>query len=184
MTVPIPTHSPRFQTGAALIVSMVMLLVVTAIGVAVMGSSHLELLMSNNSHLQTDAYRNAEIAINEGLKITNLPVAINTLAPNPNDITTWDNSTFGTPVTSPSGTVIGRYAVEYLSHDVYTIAGINFLDTTSPCPPGGLNFCLDIYRAWAIGTDGKGATRLLQETYTVVTGYDVIPSWRNFVEIK
>lgn len=156
-----------------------MLLVVTAIGVAVMGGSRLELLMSNNSYFQTDAYRNAEIALKVGL--TNLPTTPNTLTPDPNILSNWlSNSFTTTSVTTPTGT--GKYAVEYLGHEVYTKSPLAYLDATSSCITGSANFCLDIYRVWALGTDGKGATRLLQDTHTVATGD--IATWDNIVEIQ
>ena len=159
---------------------MIMLLVVTAIGVAVMGGSHLELLMSNNSYFQTDAYRNAEIALKQGLN--NLPATINTLGPpDPNDISTWNSGTFGTPVTTPTGT--GRYAVEYISSDMYNPFPLLYGYPTSSCAGGstGMLICVAIYRVWGFGTDGKGATRLLQETYSAS---NALPSWRSITEIQ
>ena len=159
---------------------MIMLLVVTAIGVAVMGGSHLELLMSNNSYFQTDAYRNAEIALKQGLN--NLPTTFNTLSPDPNDITTWDSGTFGTSVTTPTGN--GRYAIEYIGRDIYSKFPLFYFSSSTTCPiSDSAYFCVDMYRVWGFGTDGKGATRLLQETYTV-SSYGAIPSWRNIAEIQ
>ena len=170
-----------FQLGAALIVSMIMLLVVTAIGVAVMGGSHLELLMSNNSYFQTDAFRNAEIALKGGLN--NLPTAFNTLSPDPNKIITWDNTSFGAPVTTPTGT--SRYAVEYISRDKYNKIPLFYVSPTVTCPgPGGTEFCVDTFRIWGYGTDGKGAARLIRETFSRVISFDGIPSWHNITEIQ
>ena len=178
----IPTNPKSFfQLGAALIVSMIMLLVVTAIGVAVMDGSHLELLMSNNSYFQTDAYRNAEIALNEGLN--NLPTIVNSLGPpDPNDITTWYNGTYGSPVTAtiPSGGT-ARYAVEYISHEVFDLS-LTYRGSSLTCSSGSL-FCVNSYRVWGYGTDGKGATRLLQETYSFVVNNPAILPWHNITEI-
>jgi PilX N-terminal len=171
-----------YQTGAALIVSMIMLLVVTAIGVAVMGGSHLELLMSNNSYFQTDAYRNAEIALNQGLN--NLPSTLNTLSPDPNVISNWNSGTLGTPVTTPTGT--GRYAVKYLSLDLYDKLSLSYMGPSTLCAvgPGSSNFCVKVYQVWGYGTDGKGATRLIHETYSVVVGNGAIPKWHTITEIQ
>ncbi len=54
---------PRQQRGAALIVSMMMLVAITLIGVAVMSNSRLEWLMSTNSALQTSTYPQTEAAL-------------------------------------------------------------------------------------------------------------------------
>ena len=167
------------QLGAALIISMIMLLAVTAIGVAVMGGSHLELLMSNNSYFQTDAYRNAEIALKQGLN--NLPTTINKLGPaDPNDISTWSSGPFGTPVTTPTGT--GRYAVEYVGHNLYTISPFHYVNSATSClGPNAMTFCVNMYHVWGYGTDGKGAKRLLLETYSAS---NALPSWRSITEIQ
>ena len=60
------TSSSRTQNGAALIVSLVLLVATTLVGVFVMSSSHLEWLMSNNSRFQTDAAMRAEAVIQQG----------------------------------------------------------------------------------------------------------------------
>src|SRR3569623_1602824 len=51
------------QQGVALIISMILLLVITLIGVAVMGGSRLEWLMANKSHFQSDAAMRADATL-------------------------------------------------------------------------------------------------------------------------
>ncbi len=65
-THPAPPPTPRHQRGVALVVSMMMLVAITLIGVAVMNSSRLEWLMAANSALQTSAYTQAEAALIAG----------------------------------------------------------------------------------------------------------------------
>lgn len=63
---PVPPQTSRAQRGVALVVSMMMLVAITLIGVAVMNSSRLEWLMAANSAFQTSAYTQAEAALRAG----------------------------------------------------------------------------------------------------------------------
>ena len=175
------------QKGAALIVSMVMLLVITAIGVAVMSGSHLELMMSNNSQLQSDSFRNAEISLAKGAN--NLPPNPTApLTPDPSNIDNWANNALNitpTSVTSAAGSVIGSYVAEYLSHSTYSrTAPYNYVNSTNPCQSGDPDFCLDVYRIWAYGVDAKGAKTLLQKTIikTKTQPTPILPA-NNFAEM-
>ena len=60
---PTSTQNPPRQRGAALIVSLMMLVAITLIGVAVMSNSRLEWLMATNNALQTSTYPQAEAAL-------------------------------------------------------------------------------------------------------------------------
>lgn len=55
--------SPINQRGAALVVSMMMLVAITLIGVAVMGNSRLEWLMASNSNAQTSIVAKVQTAL-------------------------------------------------------------------------------------------------------------------------
>jgi hypothetical protein len=181
------------QKGAALVVSMVMLLVITVIGIAVMGGSRLELLMANNSHLQTDAQRNAEIALAAGLdppSINNPPTlfppppsSISTLSPQDlADVTKWSDGTItGTPVTTATGSA--AYVVEYLGCSKYNpTIPLSFLDNV--CGGSSTSFIFALtYRVWALGTDGKGAARILKSTRTLINN-QVIPTYSGLPGIK
>jgi hypothetical protein len=173
------------QRGAALVVSMVMLLVITVIGIAVMGGSRLEWLMANNSHFQTDAYRNAEIALVQGLATignppTLLPYISAPSTPSPPqdlaDITKWNDGTVvSVPVTPTPPTGSGAYVKEYLGCSEYINPApsppyyLQFVPITAPgnCT-GSTNIIAYTYRVWALGTDGKGAARILQATRSLI----------------
>jgi len=185
------------QKGAALVVSMVMLLVITVIGVAVMGGSRLEWLMANNSHLQTDAYRNAEIALAAGLSTTSIsnPPMVFPPAPvgspmNPQllaDVTMWSNGSF-TSISVPTPTGSAAYVVEYIGCSEYL-----YTPPTPPAPPPPVTYANDTctdstashvfaytYRVWALGTDGMGAARILQTTHTLINNQVPVaslPGW-------
>ena len=166
------SNFPYTQKGAALVVSMVMLLVITVIGIAVMGGSHLEWLMANNSHLQTDAYRNAEIALAQGLgTIANPPTAFPTL-PTPSyqdltDVTKWSDGTI-LSTTVPTATGSAAYFVEPVKCSQYTPpTPLSFVNNNCATATTTRVFAY-IFRVWALGTDGKGAARILQSTRTVI----------------
>ncbi|MEK7322847.1 MAG: PilX N-terminal domain-containing pilus assembly protein [Pseudomonadota bacterium] len=61
-----PPQTPHTQRGVALVVSLMMLVAITLIGVAVMNSSRLEWLMAANSQFQTSTYTQAEAALRAG----------------------------------------------------------------------------------------------------------------------
>jgi len=178
-------HPSTAQRGAALVVSMVMLLVITVIGVAVMGGSRLEWLMANNSHLQTDAYRNAEIALVQGLATIGNPPTPNPYPSAPlitwppqdlADVTKWNDGTVvSIPVAPTPPTGSGAYVKEYLGCSEYInsspLPPYHLQSVTIATPgncPGSSNIIAYTYRIWALGTDGKGAARILQATRTLI----------------
>lgn len=72
----LPSHTN--QCGAALIVSMMMLVAITLIGVAVMGNSRLEWLMTSNSNAQTNVITSTQTALGlaENRVITNVCTSV------------------------------------------------------------------------------------------------------------
>jgi len=158
-------HAQR-ERGVALVVSMVMLVAITIIGVFVMNSSHLEWLMSNNSRFQTDAEMRAEAALRDGEKtIENPPSpwdstnglynsATLTGTMDPRKVSSWANlNTLNATTLAPA-----QYVVESL--------GASCLGSSSSSNPLGPISCgsqpgwtylkIDTYRVWALATDGKG----------------------------
>lgn len=159
------------QRGAALIISMIMLLVITVIGVSVMGGSRLEWLMASNTHFQSNAYMNAEAALNAGL--ATLPSAMPSppatlwtppaLPVDATDVNNWNTGSVGATTT----TATGEYIVEYLGCSEYA--------NPSLLPPTFSGACgtpstiqIHTYRVWARGTDSKGASRILSAIHTLV----------------
>jgi type IV pilus assembly protein PilX len=73
-----PPIAPRTaQRGAALVVGLVMLLVLTVLGVSGMNTATLELVMANNTQAQQTAFQAAETAIDlsigNGTYLTSVP---------------------------------------------------------------------------------------------------------------
>jgi len=165
MTTTFPKYFALYQRGAALIVSMVMLAVITMIGISVMGGSRLELLMSNNNNLQMDALRNAEFALAAGLSSSLPTSAPPQLTPDPSKIDSW-NAITSTAANPPWGGS-GKYAVEYLGRRAYAIGTFNFVPISGSCTSTATRFCMDTFRVWALGVDSNGAARILQSVHRV-----------------
>jgi type IV pilus assembly protein PilX len=74
----LPSISPRTaERGAALVVGLVMLLVLTVLGVSGMNTATLELVMANNTQSQQTAFQAAEtavdLAVGNGVFLTSVP---------------------------------------------------------------------------------------------------------------
>jgi Tfp pilus assembly protein PilX len=157
-----------------LVVSLVMLVAITLIGVFAMSSSRLEWLMSSNSRFQTDSELRAEVALQEGedaaaaiadpgsfdwtsndAYYSNLTIP-DSLSDDPRDIANWDAGAFHTLNAVTVGAA--EYLVEYMGCSDTSGGGCG-----SPCPAGIT--CLHTYRIWAHAADGKGAGRIVQSTY-------------------
>ena len=83
---PLPSHFPaprNAQTGATLIVGLVLLLVLTVVGVSGMNTATMEITMAANTQYQEDAFQLAEdgieIAIGTRAYATDLPRTIDWL---------------------------------------------------------------------------------------------------------
>lgn len=197
------------QEGAALIVSMVMLVVMTLIGVVAMSGSHLEWLMTNNSQLQSSAYRNAIVAMQAGLNDPAIPSSPNPpppgaqslsppgglLAPsNLSDPSKWSDGTVASnAVVNAQCTATCKYIVEYLGCSVFSPpppspAPQLAVPSADACNADPNDISMHTYRVWAYGNDGKGAARILQmvvrRTYNVGTAPPAMkpPLYSNWTE--
>ena len=180
----LPTHHFDSQRGVALVVSMVMLVVITLIGVMVMNGSRLEWLMTNNSRFQSDAETRAEatLTVAENDITTNFITAnpngavssfawpnpdqfyssSSPLVPDPRNLTNWtgafSSGDASAAIGAPAGTA-NNYVIEYLGCAPQPVL------PPSGCYYGG-TFLLT-FRAWARSTDAKGTARIAQEIYSI-----------------
>jgi type IV pilus assembly protein PilX len=60
-------NNPRRQRGAALVVGLVLLLVLTLLAVSTMRTASLELLMAGNAQFRENAFRLAEASLADGV---------------------------------------------------------------------------------------------------------------------
>ena len=157
------------QRGAALVVSLVLLVAITLIGVFVMSSSHLEWLMSSNSRFQTDAEMRAEAALVDGEEDVKTIIADATtfawatpdayyaspLPADPRNIANWVSP--GTFITVNAATIPpAKYLIEYMGCTVKFGGG--------GCQSPG-TISINTYRIWAYAADSKGASRIVQSTF-------------------
>lgn len=70
-------ENPKKQTGAALIVALILLLVITMLGVSAVSTSSLEILMAGNSQYSQQAFQAAESAIESEIALGNLSTSLN-----------------------------------------------------------------------------------------------------------
>ena len=110
--------SAQTQKGAALVVSLFILLVMTLIGITSLNTSLLEEKMSSNTQLKTASFQDAEAAINAAIREVESPTSgkLKTALKNSED------ETDGPVITPPSGSGInGTVGLEYIEDRV--IAG-------------------------------------------------------------
>lgn len=165
----IPRNLHR-QHGAALVVSLVVLVLVTLIGVASMQTSNMEVVMATNSQARTTALADAENALVDGETdiTTNYPgtplfdwsadtsdglYTIGDLAGATLTVVDW--STVAGTETAPSG---GQYTTEYLGP--FTTAGASLT-----MGAGGAVDKRYVYRITGRGVFGDGGTRFVQSVF-------------------
>ena len=72
-----PLRQTGKQHGAALVVGLVLLMVLTILGISGMNTATLELTMASNAQFQQDAFQAAETGIDIAISSTQLSAAIN-----------------------------------------------------------------------------------------------------------
>lgn len=162
---------PRQQYGVALIVSLVMLVVITLIGLAVMGGSRLELLMVNNTRYQTDASIRAEAALRDAeVAISLNPLAFTSgpTASDPRNPSNWNGALPAVDATTPTAftaLTTNQYVVEYMGcRRSDTSIPLDFdCGTRTAC--SALEPCIDTYRVWGYATDNSGSTRIAHSVF-------------------
>ena len=196
-------HTSLFgtQRGIALVVSLVMLVAITLIGVFVMNSSRLEWMMSSNSRFQSDAGIRTEAALRDGENtIVSTPFISWDITPgfynsstlintkDPRKVSNWSNFTSIIATTMTPA----RYIVEYLKQSC--LKNLFPFDTTILCtsPPGSIYIRINTYRVWALASDNKGTARIAQSTYrkidnpnpALIIGGNTIPTGTTFQRIN
>ncbi len=134
----------RRQEGAALVVGLVMLMVLTLLAVSGMNTATLELQMAGNSQFAENAFQAADTGINRALAIGGFNTALPVIAP---------------MAVMPSGD---------------TITSVTTFDTATPVPDGGYSmgtgtgfqaFHFDIVSQ---GTAARGATATNTQSFYIV----------------
>lgn len=167
------THGPFRQQGVVLIMSLVILLVLTLLGVAAMRSSNLQIVMSGNSQFQVEALSRAEATIRagetliEGLLTGTLPpTGYYDISPTSTSgavaIDDFINYAWvttpgpGQNAIAPPGINDSAYVIEYTGDKPVPGEGV------SSEIPGGRVY---VFKITARSTSSRGATRRIQSIY-------------------
>ena len=168
---------PQTQTGVALFISLVLLLVLTIIGVSSVQTTTLELRMSRNEHDRLLAFQSAESALRDAEvaleAVANTTVFDGTnglyqIANMGNDEVWWDNATWGgansiAAPTNIAGTAgQARYIIEHMGA---ILREENAYQQDGPYQVSGSDR-IDMFRITARGIGGTdNAVVMLQTTY-------------------
>jgi len=191
------------QRGAALVVSMMMLVAITLVGVAVMGNSRLEWLMATNSNLQASVLPRAQKTLvdaenwltalvvcnatpcnSRNTNWDNTPDALfnnvsgtDPLPVNPRVVASW-NGLASNNATDSAGNIIGRYIVVYQGCAFFPPGAV--VQPGTVCGDNGTPFT-DTYEIWALSADANGAARIVRSTFITTTTFSVVTgtsTWR------
>jgi len=177
VTVTPSSYQVVLQRGVALVVSLVMLVAITLIGVFVMSNSHLEWLMTNNSRFQSDAFMLAEDTLKSAeATIPNEPAGISwgdpyfddsaplysdPLPSDPNQLSNWSAYTTQ-PLTILEPGTINHYVIDYVGCTIHMAVPANPADCSDIS-----NTRIYTYRVWARSISSNGASRIIRSTFTV-----------------
>lgn len=172
------------QTGAALIIAMIMLLILTILGVAVMESSVIEERMAGNFMDRNRAFQAAEIALRDAeewiASQTSPPIAgvgvVDSIGGVINNVDSWwldddvaawswwesnaiaidsDSDTSASGVNAPEGlNELPRYVIEEYNAVCDTVVDVNSRD------------CILVYRVTAMAISGRNTTVMLQSLFS------------------
>lgn len=161
-TNPVKRHT---QSGAALVVSLMMLSLMTAIGVAAMDTTILELKMAGNMQAEIDAFNNAESTLR--LAESNVLAEANDAIPA--NFTGWLYNSADTLPSSLNNGNSGagdnaRYIVQYIG--AFALAG----ESSALNSTGGISgSAIHIFQIDARSDDtGQGAIQIVRSTYATL----------------
>jgi len=159
------------QRGLALIMSLVILLVLTLLGITSMNTSNLQSLMTSNSQYQTSALNTAEQAIIAAQNVVNTyiaqpagttaPTGYSVMAANTNGIDVYSFDWSSSAAASLDSNT--QYIVEY--------AGATPLDSASLAwyqDQGISGDKVHVFRMTARAETSRGAARLLQSVFVTL----------------
>lgn len=161
------------QRGAVLIIALIMLLILTILGVAVMESSVIEERMAGNNMTSARVFQMAELALREAeadiQALTQAPIAgahafVNQLSePEPTlnawwedgsiDAAFWEDDAVDGPADAANG-IESDYYIEEYTYVCDEVVDVNLED------------CTVVYRITARAAGGRNSTVLLQSLYS------------------
>lgn len=167
--------SRHYQRGASLVVSLILLLMMTVLGLAVLRNTTLEERMSANMLDRTFQFQAAESALREGEALTDTGVTVPSsgcnggvcATPGVGDADRWLDTSFdGWRVSDGTGnrddTITTQYFVEYMGNDAYGPECTTSKSTSSSTDP---NCAMRRYRITARSQGEGRAVVILQSNY-------------------
>lgn len=174
--------NPQKNTGVALFISLVLLLVLTILGVSVVQTTSLEIRMARNEHDTLLAFQAAESALKDAevvLELTTSTFAFNDTGvgglwdmPDMNDGNRWEDDaiwTDGRSIVAPTAmaAVAGQAQPRYIIEHIATVQrDENAYQQDNSYNSAGSSDSVDVFRVSALGFGGSLNSRvLLQTTY-------------------
>jgi type IV pilus assembly protein PilX len=177
----VPQHPGR-NTGVALFISLVLLLVLTILGVSVVQTTSLEIRMARNEHDTLLAFEAAESALRDAeavIEATTSTVLYNDAGngglwnlPELTDGNRWENTAIWsdgrsimapTPVDAVAGQVQPRYMIEHIAS---VQRDENAYQQDNKYNNAGTADSVEVFRVTALGFGGSPNSRvMLQTTY-------------------
>ena len=172
----------RKNTGVALFISLVLLLVLTILGVSVVQTTSLEIRMARNEHDSLLAFQAAESALIDAeatLEATTSTFAFNDTGiaglwstPDLNDGNRWEDTAIwsdGRSIVAPTAVdaVAGQAAPRYMIEHIATVQrDENAYQQDNEYNAAGSSDSVDVFRVTALGFGGSPNSRvMLQTTY-------------------
>jgi len=173
MKTPTAKRKPQIgrQHGAALIMSLVILVILTLLGIASMNTANLQLLMTGNAQYQTVALSRAEQVIREAEAVVDaiVPGVTPAITDGYHDITTIsevDLSTFTWPDNQTGDSTLvanSKYIIEYSGNKKLPSTTFKFING-KPI----IGDKVSVYRITARTLATRGAVRLVQSIYVTL----------------
>lgn len=174
--------NPQKNTGVALFISLVLLLVLTILGVSVVQTTSLEIRMARNEHDTLLAFQAAESALKDAevvLEATTSTFAYNDTGvgglwdmPDMNDGNRWEDDAIwgdGRSIVAQTGVaaVAGQAQPRYIIEHIATVQrDENAYQQDNEYNAAGSADSVDVFRVTALGFGGSPNSRvLLQTTY-------------------
>lgn len=157
------------QQGLALIMSLVILLVLTLLGITAMNTANLQLLMTGNSQYQTTALNTAESIIRTAEDVVNGVVAGGTPPTTgyydirPSQDTAVDLASFNWADSSVVMSGTSKYIIEYAGNQVLDSASKKWRQNE-----GISGDTVSVFRITARSPATRGAVRYVQSIYVTI----------------
>lgn len=170
----VPKTVLKKQKGIVLVMSLVILVVLTLLGVSSMTTSNLQVIMTGNAQYQTVALATAELAVREAELLVDKIIAGTEATPSKTDgyhniagsDAEVDLSSFTWPANETADATLAnsQYIIEYAGQKSVPLTTFKYINGT---PIAGDN--VYVFRITARTKASRGAVRLVQSVYVTLT---------------